>query len=234
MKNSMVAHLWANEKQESAYGSNFYFIGASIYSWGNHFEAGRIIRNERGEKAYLINNEHYSSSTSKHQAYIRSAIPSGEKVFNVGYDISDIGRMSFVVKHLEIIKKRAEEYKRVKTEINYRYIWDIFKNLMGYIEFFNMSTPKQLMRKNANEWLGTKHELSWKSDKEKREYVGELKRIFKIMLDHQSLEVLGTVNVIVDDICGGGTWASYIDRCERYRRKKEEREQKIRRRKRKI
>ena len=25
MNNSMVAHLWANEKQESANGSNFYF-----------------------------------------------------------------------------------------------------------------------------------------------------------------------------------------------------------------
>lgn len=27
MNNSMVAHLWANEKQESANGSNFYFEG---------------------------------------------------------------------------------------------------------------------------------------------------------------------------------------------------------------
>ena len=26
MNNSMVAHLWANEKKESANGSNFYFI----------------------------------------------------------------------------------------------------------------------------------------------------------------------------------------------------------------
>lgn len=55
MNNSMVAHLWANEKQESANGSNFYFEGESIYSYGRHFEAGRIVRNKRGEKAYLIN-----------------------------------------------------------------------------------------------------------------------------------------------------------------------------------
>lgn len=34
MNNSMVAHLWANEKQESANGSNFYFEGESIYSYG--------------------------------------------------------------------------------------------------------------------------------------------------------------------------------------------------------
>jgi hypothetical protein len=52
MNNSMVAHLWANEKQESANGSNFYFEGESIYSYGRHFEVGRIVRNKRGEKAY--------------------------------------------------------------------------------------------------------------------------------------------------------------------------------------
>lgn len=54
MNNSMVAHLWANEKQESANGSNFYFEGESIYSYGRHFEVGRIVRNKRGEKAYSI------------------------------------------------------------------------------------------------------------------------------------------------------------------------------------
>lgn len=57
MNNSMVAHLWANEKKEFARGSNFFFEGKSIYSYGHHFEAGRIVRNKRGEKAYLVNNE---------------------------------------------------------------------------------------------------------------------------------------------------------------------------------
>lgn len=226
MRNSMIAHLWANEKKESAHGSNFYFEGASIYSYGSHFEAGRIIRNKRGEKAYLINDEYYSNTTSKHQAYVRGAIPHGEKVFNVGYDMSDKGKMSFVVKKLEIIKEHAESYKRAKTEKHYSCIWLHVNELMGYIEFFNMPTPKQLMRKSANEWLGTKHELACKSDKEKQEYVRELKRVFKILLDHQALEVLGTVNVIVDEICGGGTWIGYTERCQKYRIAQEEREAK--------
>lgn len=38
MNNSMVAHLWANEKKESARGSNLFFEGRSIYSYGYHFE----------------------------------------------------------------------------------------------------------------------------------------------------------------------------------------------------
>lgn len=226
MRNSMVAHLWANEKQESAFGSNFYFEGTSIYSYSRHFEAGRIIRNKRGEKAYLINDEYYSNSTSRHQAYVRNAIPIGEKVFRVGYNMSDKGQMSFVVKKLEIIKERAESYKKARTEMSYGCIWILFNELMGYIEFFNMPTPKQLMRKSANEWLGTKHELACKSDKEKQEYVRELKRIFKILLDHQALEVLGTVNVIVDEICGEGTWTNYTERCQKHRVNREERDAK--------
>lgn len=80
MNNYMVTHLWANEKKESARGSNFFFEGESIYSYGYHFEVGRIVRNKRGEKAYLINNMHRSNSTSMHQYYVRQAIPTGSKV----------------------------------------------------------------------------------------------------------------------------------------------------------
>lgn len=54
MNNSMVAHLWANEKEESARGSNLFFEGRSIYSYGYHFEVGRIVRNKCGEKAYCL------------------------------------------------------------------------------------------------------------------------------------------------------------------------------------
>lgn len=226
MNNKMVAHLWANEQQESAFGSNFYFNGASIYSWGTHFEAGRIVRNKRGEIAYLINEERYSSSTSQHQSYIRSAIPLGAMIFSVGYNMNNLGNMLFVVNQLEAIKDSAERYRKARTEISYRNIWEPFKSLMAYIKFFDLGTPKQLLKKNVNEWLGTKHELAWKSDKVKQEHVRNLKHILQIMLNHQALEVLGTVNVIVDEICGEETWTSYTERCQKYRIVQEVREAK--------
>jgi hypothetical protein len=214
----MVAHLWANEKQESANGSNFYFEGESIYSYGRHFEVGRIVRNKRGEKAYLINDTYYSSTTSKHQYYVREAIPTGSKMFYVECNISYcIGNMIFVTNMLESIKDAIEKYKKARAELSYRDIWGAFKNLMGYIEFFDMGTPQRLLKKSANEWLGTNHELSWKSDKIKREHVRELKRIFQILLNHQALEVLGTVIVIVDEVCGEGTWLKYRERVEKHR-----------------
>ena len=45
----MVAHLWAHEQEESASGSNFFFEGTSIYSYGHHFEVGRIVKNKQGK-----------------------------------------------------------------------------------------------------------------------------------------------------------------------------------------
>ena len=224
MNNSMVAHLWANEKKESARGSNLFFEGRSIYSYGYHFEVGRIVRNKCGEKAYLLNDEYYSSSTCKHQRRVRSAIPTDSKVFSVGYNMSDDGSMAFITSRLELIKEVIEKYKKVRTSLFYRDVWGVFRSLMDYIEFFDMGTPKRLLKKSANEWLGTNHELSRESDKIKREHVRELKRIFQILLNHQALEVLGTVNVVVDEVCGEGTWAKYTIRYQRWTEGCEKRE----------
>lgn len=229
MNNPMVAHLWANEMKEFANGSNFYFEGESIYSYGSHFEVGRIVRNKRGEKAYLINDIYRSSSTSKHQCCVRDAIPTGSKVFSVGYNMSNTGNMAFVTSGLESIKDAIEKYKKARTELPYQNVWGAFKNLMGYIEFFDMGTPQRLLKKSTNEWLGANHELSWKSDKIKREHVRELKRIFQILLNHQALEVLGTVIVIVDEVCGEGTWLKYRERVEKYRINIEAKQEKKRR-----
>ena len=197
MNNSMVAHLWANEMKEFANGSNFYFEDESIYSYGSHFEVGRIVRNKRGEKAYLINDIYRSYSTSKHQCCVRDAIPTGSKVFSVGYNMSNTGNMAFVTSGLESIKDAIEKYKKARTELPYQNVWGAFKNLMGYIEFFDMGTPQRLLKKSANEWLGA---------------------------NHQVLEVLGTVNVVVDEVCGEGTWAKYTIRCQRWAEGYEKRE----------
>lgn len=51
-----------------------------------------------------------------------------------------------------------------------------------------------------------------------------LKRVFQILLNHRSLEVLGTVNVVVDEVCGEGTWAKYTIRCQRWTEGREEKE----------
>lgn len=210
MNNSMVAHLWANQSKEEAHGSNFYFIGKSIYSYGRHFEAGRIVENKRG-RAYLINEERVSATTSKHQYYVRRAIPSEAMVFSVGCNMSDRGSMLFVTDRLEAIREEAEKYKKARVKKDYSDIQGNFKNLMDYIKFFDMPDPKQLLKKNASCWIAEKCSLAYESDKSKKEYVCELKRVLKIMLDCRYEED------VVDGICGEGTYNEYTERCRRYR-----------------
>ena len=143
--------------------------------------------------------------------------------------MSNTGNMAFVTSGLESIKDAIEKYKKARTELPYQNVWGAFKNLMGYIEFFDMGTPQRLLKKSANEWFGNNHELSLKSDKIKREHARELKRIFQILLNHQALEVLGTVNVIVDEVCGEGTYLKYRERVEKYRINIETKQEKKRR-----
>lgn len=138
-------------------------------------------------------------------------------VFVVQYQLAQrYFLLDIICSRLELIKEVIEKYKKVRTSLSYRDVWGVFRSLMDYIEFFNMGTPKSLLKKSANTWIGTKHELSYESDKIKSEYVHELKRVFEVLLNHQALETLGTTNVIVDEICGEGTWAEYVARCQRW------------------
>jgi hypothetical protein len=73
MNNQQVAHLWANQSRESAKGSNFFFNGKSIWSYGYHFEVGRIVETEKGKEIVLLNGDSYSVSTQRHQSYARQA-----------------------------------------------------------------------------------------------------------------------------------------------------------------
>lgn len=88
--------------------------------------------------------------------------------------------------------------------------------------FKDESLDKDLFMGKYGKVMGD--ELSKSGDSIKRKHVHELKRIFQILLDHQGLKVLGTVNVIVDEVCGEGTWIKYSERSERWRKGEEERE----------
>ena len=79
----MVAHLWAHQMQDHARnsGSNFYFHDEHIYSYGSHFRCGSVVRNREGQTAYLITDRTYSSTTGRHMAHVRNAIPAHRMVF---------------------------------------------------------------------------------------------------------------------------------------------------------
>lgn len=67
--NRDLAHVWSGQQQQAGRGSNMFFEGPSIYSYGRHFEIARWVNG-----VVLFNSGRYSSSTSKHQAYTRRAV----------------------------------------------------------------------------------------------------------------------------------------------------------------
>ena len=70
--NDMVAHVWAQMRQDQGKSGNgnFYFTGANLWSYGSHFLVGRIM----ADGVALLNGDSYSISTSRHQSYASRAV----------------------------------------------------------------------------------------------------------------------------------------------------------------
>jgi len=61
-----VAQAWSSGSK--AEGSRMYTDGTTIFSYGSHFP----IATELSDGTILFNTDRYSSSTSKHQGYVRN------------------------------------------------------------------------------------------------------------------------------------------------------------------
>lgn len=67
--NNQLVHVFASQKQDSGRGSNMFFSGTKIYSYGLHFCAANIVSKD----IVLINADGYSNTTQKHLSKIRGA-----------------------------------------------------------------------------------------------------------------------------------------------------------------
>lgn len=77
MNNSQVAHIWAQQTKESGKGSNFFFNGPTIYSYGLHFPIATFTDkfDANGEKIVLFTSRGYSMTTNgKHIPKARMAL----------------------------------------------------------------------------------------------------------------------------------------------------------------
>ena len=71
--NRQLAHVWAQQKQPEGRGSHMFFDGASIFSYGRHFEIARFVTRHK-RRAVLVTTRSYSISTSRHVEYVRGAL----------------------------------------------------------------------------------------------------------------------------------------------------------------
>lgn len=55
-------------------GSNVFYEGDRLYSYGRHFELGRVLRTSKGEpRGVILNGDRYSATTTTHQNAARGA-----------------------------------------------------------------------------------------------------------------------------------------------------------------
>ena len=75
---AQVAHLWANESQESARvsGGNFYFSGATIFSYRDSYAVATLApwRDASGRRIVVMRDTQYSPTTGRHMGYVRGAL----------------------------------------------------------------------------------------------------------------------------------------------------------------
>jgi hypothetical protein len=116
--NGELPHIWAKQTQLSGYGSNFFFEGKSIFSYGHHFEIARFVSSD----TILFTNRRYGLATAKHIAYTRYAVNYLKTIYvhdfekeknikNTEYEIIQLLRKASIA-----IKKKADYESQAMAE----------------------------------------------------------------------------------------------------------------------
>ena len=72
--NSEVPTVWLKQQQQNGRGSNIFFEGDTLYSWGKHFTIAKIATARNGEAVIFMTDASNSTSTNRHISYTRQAI----------------------------------------------------------------------------------------------------------------------------------------------------------------
>jgi len=148
--------LWAHRTQDEARNrqGNLYFTGDTIYSYGAHFPIARHVTNESGERAVLFTTATYSVTTSSHCSAVRSAIPSGIRVFhgpNVchgrysGSELTADDHAGNLADYTELIEKHVVTSARARSsytkEWSHEHAVRLRDEAIAYCAFFGLPVP---------------------------------------------------------------------------------------------
>ena len=126
-----VAHRWRERalgiSRPALRSRNLHDEGDAIYSYGHHFEVGRILRDEkRHPVAWLLNGDTASVTTSRHQREVRSAVQGyGLPVVTIPHSALDAAGVDLAT--VQIIDVQADwstETVITKTEMPGRWQYD--------------------------------------------------------------------------------------------------------------
>jgi hypothetical protein len=134
-----IAHLWAHQSQDSACcAANMHFDGVAFYSYDTIIAS--IV-----DGVYLVSDSHYSITTTRHQSYVRRAIPYGAKIFFVpgtqnAWNYSSHARiLSAWRERVAITLKRASVSREPKKSRLRLEAAAIVSTMRDYVATFNLA-----------------------------------------------------------------------------------------------
>ena len=141
--NSMVAHVWANQSQESArsHNGNFHFAGSIIYSYQTPI--ARLWVTVDGRRVALVDSASYSMTTSsKHMPAIWRALARTVPAFMVPHPASE--------RHPDNLAYLAARYAELRASLHRRRdLWrpaaeslqELANGAIQYAEAFGLAVP---------------------------------------------------------------------------------------------
>jgi len=148
---SEAAHIWAAQSQDKGRnsGGNFYFNGATIYSYGSHFPIATIQGND-----VLFTMRTYSNTTAKHISKAWRAISHKNIIscYDVPVNLKYAGR-----EHENNLNRWKEEIKALFVELGNKRIRDInsrtnrianhIEKLTAYCAYFKLKIKDKELKK---------------------------------------------------------------------------------------
>jgi glutaredoxin-related protein len=121
-------HIFAQQSQSEGRSSNVFFDGTKIYSYGYHYLLGEFIDKE----TILINDEGYSSTTSKHILSLKAGTKQYRQFYKTNIDLKIVySNVQYLVNKLS---------KANKKELYTVPILSHYKNLNKYLEYTKTKT----------------------------------------------------------------------------------------------
>lgn len=102
-----MIHLFAQQTQYEANCRNVFFEGKRCYSYGRHYLLGEFIENPQGEKAIMINDRGYSSTTANHIREMQGATRQYKQFFTESSNGGRVyDRLQYLLHKLQAARKK--------------------------------------------------------------------------------------------------------------------------------
>ena len=143
--NSELSKVFANQTQTLGRSNSMFFEHQIIYSYGYHYEIGKIVYTDKGQDIAFINSNGFSNTTAKHTNHVFRGL-SDKKYFYVPF-LKGYNRQYFDVNKLpEILDLMSAEIdnllnKQIRANKSIYYLNqanDLFNKINEISDLFNL------------------------------------------------------------------------------------------------